>query len=706
MALLAALLAASASYAIGVSLPLSGPRQARGEMLLSSMQMKVDAINAAGGVNGKRLELIIRDSGNTAEGSRAAATEFAANERVLAVIGHYDNVAAAAGVPIYHEAHLPVFLPSIGNKEVFGNSPWAFSGTYDDEDEAEIMAVFIKALRHHESVLVLHTADLLEADIWGAFRRKAERIGLKVRDMVFATNTTDMPAPDFVERNLRPLPSGVQAIVILAQSANGGVLIRQLRDRGINLPIYGNSRLSAGEVLEVIGPYYTSDLHAAFPFMFDMGSERAVEFHRQYVERYKTEPSAFAIFAWDGVGLVAEAIRVNGASRQAIRDYLASLNSPIRSYDGASGVLYFDLDGAMIRDTIMGTASSGRFRPCMQQLRVVTDSQTKNALAEKVKEGEVLVVEDVPYYLINVVYAGIEYYRVNQVSAKDLNFEAEFFLWFKWSGDVDIDGIQFLNEIPGRGHRVEMKRATVPAEWHGGQDIHWVSYRYKGTFLHAYDLRQFPFDRQELPLALAHRGRNANKLQLVADLDHIVDWPVREIYPQEWTYLGRRDASATFRYPTAFGDPTYLPGEAQTPYSVYRTSMQIRRILFPYLVTLFLPLAILICVSLLVLLIPKEQFNPRNGLVMSSLLGVLVYHMATARSLPQVGYLMKSDLYFVIAYALLAVLVLGLNAVNLLMARQQEKRAAMLDHWLARAFVTGTLLAYSILTISAVRAAR
>jgi hypothetical protein len=508
-----------------------------------------------------------------------------------------------------------------------------------------------------------------------------------------------------VAKNVPSLPSGVQAIVVLGQSANGGALIRQLRERGIRVPIYGNSRVSAGELFDVIGPY-TADLHAAFPFMFDMGSDKALDFHREYVGRYKSEPSAFGIFAYDGLGMIAEAIRVKGPSRVAIRDYLASLNSPERAYEGASGILYFDIDGAMVRDTIMATARNSRFRPGELQLRVVTGGSARTNIDEKVKLGEVIVVNGVPFYVINVVYTGIEYYRVNQVNVKDLTFEAEFFLWFKWSGDVDVDNIQFLNEVPGKGYRVEMRRTTEPAGWHGGQDAHWVAYRYKGTFVHAYDLRQFPFDRQELPLLLAHRSQNANRVQLVTDLDEIVDRPINEIYPQEWTYLRRRDSSAIFRYASAFGNPTHLPGEAPSPYSVYRSSVHIRRILFPYLITLFLPLGILVCVSLLVLLIPKEQFNPRNGLVMSSLLGVLVYHMATARSLPQVGYLMKSDLYFVIAYALLAVLVLGLNGVNLMIARQQEARAAKLDHWLARFFIIGTVIAYSTLTLSALEASR
>ncbi len=704
VSLVVALLAVPATHAVGVVLPLSGPRQQRGEMLLHSVQMKAEEINAAGGIDGRPIELVVRDTGNLPELSRAAAKELAAAPRVLAVIGHYDNEAAAAAVPVYDQNHIPVFLPSIGNKSSFADSTWAFSGTYDDASEAQIMAVFIKLLRHHDDVMVFHTSDLYE-DLWAAFQHKAEIIGLKARGIVFTSQTTGAVAPDFVARSVPSLPASVQAIVVLGQSANGGAVIRQLRERGIRVPIYGNSRVSAGELFDVIGPY-TQDLHAAFPFMFDMGSDKALEFRREYVRRWRFEPSAFGIFAYDGLGMIAEGIRARGASRTGIRDYLASLDSPIRAYEGAAGISYFDVDGAMVRDTIMASAAEGRFRPSELQLRLVTEGHTRSTLDEKAKQGEVIVVNGVPFFVINVVYAGIEYFRVNQVNVKDLSFEAEFFLWFKWSGDVDIDNIQFLNEVPGKGHRVEMRLATLPAEWHGGQDVHWIAYRYKGTFLHAYDLRHFPFDRQELPLLLAHRSRNANRIQLVADVGGIVDRPISEIYPQEWTYLGRRDSSATFRHASAFGNPSWLAGEAQSPYSVYRSSMQIRRIVFPYLITLFLPLAILVCVSLLVLLIPKEQFNPRNGLVMSSLLGVLVYHMATARSLPQVGYLMTSDLYFVFAYALLAVLVLGINGVNLMMARQQEARAAKVDRLLARVFVVGTVIAYSTLTIWGLRASR
>ena len=695
---------AASSYVIGVAVPLSGPRQPRGEALLHSLQMKADEINAAGGVNGHRLELLVRDDQNGVEGARKAAEELTADPRVLAVIGHYDVEPASAAARVYDHAKVPAFLPAIGNEDVLQGSPWVFSGTYDDATEAQTMAAFIKAIRHHKHVVVVHNDAQYGRNLWKAFSYKARRVGLQVDQVEFPATfmRTGKVLPDhFIERHF-PKGGGADSIVIFSHTDNGSALVHQLRDAGIKLPIYGSDRFSSGDLVDLLGEDYGDDVHSAFPFMFDFGTVKTEEFVDSFQKRFKRMPTVFGLFAYDGLGMIAEAIAAKGPQRQGIRDYLASRNASKNAYDGASGLLYFDKKGAMVRDTVMGTIDRGDFHPCYTQLRQITSAHARSVLPALVSSGQAIVLDDVPFFKIDVVYAGIEWYRVNQVNIKDLTFEAEFFLWLKWSGkSVDVDNVQFLNEIPGKGYRIEMRRDTVPAMWHGGDDIHWISYRYKGTFVHPYDLHRFPFDQQVLPLLLAHKNKNANKIQLVADEAEIVERPLKEIYPQEWKYLGRKDYAATFRYASAFGNPTYRKGEVQSPYSVYQSDLHIKRILFPYLVTLFLPLAILMAVSLLVLLIPKEQFAPRNGLVMSSLLGVLVYHMAQARALPQVGYLVKADLYFVVAYVLLSMLVLGLNVINLLMAHKKEKQAAKLDKWLQTVFVAAAILAYVVLTATA-----
>src|SRR5262249_31440741 len=138
-------------------------------------------------------------------------------------------------------------------------------------------------------------------------------------------------------------------------------------------------------------------------------------------------------------------------------------------------------------------------------------------LPEKVKEGEVAIVNGTPFFKINVVYVGIDFYRVNQADVHTPNFDMEFFLWFKWRGDVDVENLAFLNENEGNGQRVELRRNFSTEKGAPEQEVKWIAYKVKGLFFGHYDLRLFPFDTQRLELKLTHRSKNANKIQLVAD---------------------------------------------------------------------------------------------------------------------------------------------------------------------------------------------
>ena len=681
---------------IGAALPLSGSKAEQGVSILHAVQLHVDEINAAGGIGGRQLELVVRDDQNEPAKAAGIAQEFAKDDGMLAVVGDYDEEPALQALPFYDHAHLPVFLPSIGNPQIIHASPFAFSGTYSDDRAVETLAAYLRVVRGFKSVLVFHNDDPYGTHLFDEFAAKAGRMGIRVRAIGYEGDPTrDLPS-GFLAKRLTRQDAAADAVVLFSHTARGASVIEQLRARGVKAPIFGSDRLAAN--LEKVDGSLTENIQVAFPFLYDFAPLTGDQFRARFARRFGTQPTVFAAFAYDGLGMIARALEKK-ADRGAVRDFLAAYDSPTKAYDGVTGPQYFDKDGAMTRDTVMAFMRRGSWKPCFTQLRRVLEAHTLSILPEKIKEGEVIVADGVPFFKIKVVYAGVDYYRVNQVNVKDLNFESEFFLWYKWQGDLDVDNIGFINELPGRGTRVAIRDNYAEAA--GPDAVKWISYKVKGVFLYPYDLKLFPFDTQHLPLLMAHRSKNANKIQIVADEDEETDRRISNIYPQEWRDLGREDFSGTFSFDSTFGNPAYTPGETQAPYSVYQSNMVIKRVLFPYLITLFMPLALLMGVSLLVLLIPKEQFAPRNGLVMSSLLGVLVYHMAQARSLPQVGYLMRADLYFVVAYFLLFSLVLGLNVVNLLLTRKQEEAAAKLDRRLRYFFGVGTVLAYTVLTLSA-----
>ena len=78
--------------------------------------------------------------------------------------------------------------------------------------------------------------------------------------------------------------------------------------------------------------------------------------------------------------------------------------------------------------------------------------------------------------------------------------------------------------------------------------------------------RLFPFDVQRLPLLIAHKNKNANKLCLVVDRGGLGAKDLQDIYPQEWRYIGREDFAGMFTYVSNFGNPSYVPGTPQAHY--------------------------------------------------------------------------------------------------------------------------------------------
>jgi len=291
-------------------------------------------------------------------------------------------------------------------------------------------------------------------------------------------------------------------------------------------------------------------------------------------------------------------------------------------------------------------------------------------------------------------------FAIDKVATGSLSFDAEFFLWLKWTGDLDTENIVLLNELKG-GERVELRR-RFPPDRPGEPGVKWISYKVKGTYEAEYDLKRFPFDTQRLVLTVAHKNKNANKIQLVIDHDALSERSL-ERWPHAWLNLGRRDYSGTFNYMSTFGNPTYKKGEKQADFSVNRTELVIDRRLFTYVITLFLPLGLLTCISMIAILTPMQDSGPRSSIILTSLLGVLLQHLGFARSMPKVGHLVAADFYFLAAYVFLSMLALHNCAIRNMVVRKQDERARKWEWTFAAFYLPAILTTYGLITFFALR---
>jgi ABC-type branched-subunit amino acid transport system substrate-binding protein len=446
---------------------------------------------------------------------------------------------------------------------------------------------------------------------------------------------------------------------------------------------------------------------------YELAPLKAGEFRRSYKSKYKgEEPRIYEVFTYDAALLISwaamKAIAEEGDAklsakdlRSAVQQNLMKLDCRRRALPGISGELYFDSEGAMSRNVLFawisdvgsdrqtevreGGSAIPRLRPAYRQFKDVSindcgrrsKSSVRSAAkpSSRVKQANETSPRQDPHHMViqgrdmkkvYVVRTGIDFYRINEIDIGKQRFDIETFVWFKWKGPLEIlptaqgqnpmDILLFWNGI----HGLEDKTDLLITEKQDGNELKTLAFKVKGTYVQHYALKNYPFDTQNLSLYLSLANKNTDEVWLVVD-DGMVQSTKEivqrygennfKIFPGEYAPTKSEHVAGTTALPSSLGNPHQKrSGGSANDFSVYEASLEVKRDMFPYFLTLFLPLGILTAVSLGVFWIPLGQFAVRITIVLTTLLSVLVFHLSRADSLPNVGYLTVADKFFIAAY--------------------------------------------------------
>ena len=108
----------------------------------------------------------------------------------------------------------------------------------------------------------------------------------------------------------------------------------------------------------------------------------------------------------------------------------------------------------------------------------------------------------------------------------------------------------------------------------------------------------------------------------------------------------------------------------------------------------------MLIITLFVFLVPVAEFAERLSLAMTALLSILVFHMTQSESLPNVGYIIIGDLYFILAYVFMFILICNIVLVNLYLSNEKKELAEKLEKRFSIIFISVTIISYTVLTFS------
>ena len=340
---------------IGAIYDLTGSHSTLDAPSLDGARLAVDRINAAGGLLGRRVELLERDGQSSPAMARAAVRSLV-RAGVSAIIGLSDNAQVLAAAPIAANARIPFLTSGAASPLLPLKFPdWLFMASFGDNLQAAAGAEYARQTLGASAAAIIYDAGLESARMLQEHFSESFRAqhGHVVFDKGFRPATDDVakvlaalsPQPihggdgdadDPVTGHTRPVRPDLLYVAVGPMDAS--VVVRGLRAAGYVQPIMGGDSYDNAELFSAAaetGGGVSFTTQAAFGVSHSTAAMR--RFARRYQAAYGRAPeNSFAGLGYDAVNLVAHAIlTAKSAGPAAIRDAMAST----RGFHGVTGAM-------------------------------------------------------------------------------------------------------------------------------------------------------------------------------------------------------------------------------------------------------------------------------------------------------------------------------------------------------------------------------
>lgn len=333
----AAFAAGDATVRVGMVLPVTGPGADAGRFALGGAKLALDAVNKAGGVLGKPLELVTEDDQTTNPGAVLAFSKLASQPDIVAFLGSIRSTQNHAMAPDILKAAKPVCFGGTDPTLTHLGNPWLFRFRPNDTYSARVIADYGIGTLGKKKWAVVHSTDAFGTSGAKALTEALGKAGATVAlDQGYANQSQD-----FTPVVLAIRQAGVEVIGSYFTFENDlGIFARQLRQLGVAVPWVGSPSITNVTALKLAGPALYGTFGVA-DYAED-ASDASRAFGKLYRDAYKLEPDNQSSWTFDAVTVLARAINAAGKTEPgAIREALLA----VKGVPGAEGTYSFDGNG-------------------------------------------------------------------------------------------------------------------------------------------------------------------------------------------------------------------------------------------------------------------------------------------------------------------------------------------------------------------------
>ena len=319
---------------VGYQLPLTGSQSQYGEMFRNSANIQIDRLNAAGGIGGRKLQLLYEDSKSDPKEAVNIARKFVDDKRIVAVLGDFASGPSMAAGEVYGKEGMAQLSQTASHPDFLKVSTWQFRNVVTQAQEGPFMAKWVREAGIN-SVAVIGLQNDWGMSATGEFRKAFEKMG----GTVTGFELFNPGARDFKAILTKVAQGKPEAIYFAMFYEEGALILQQAKQLNITAKLYASGPFYAPKLIELAGSA-ADGVRTSTAFLIDHPSKNVQDFVAEYKKRYNGDPNMFAAQAYDAVGIMIEALKRAGpnATRAQVRDALAAT----ANYPGVTGETTFD----------------------------------------------------------------------------------------------------------------------------------------------------------------------------------------------------------------------------------------------------------------------------------------------------------------------------------------------------------------------------
>src|SRR3954471_19053239 len=310
--------AANAQIKIGVAGPITGPNAAFGAQLKNGVEQAVEDINAAGGINGQKLQVVVGDDVSDPKQGVSVANKFAA-EGVKFVVGHFNSGVSIPASQVYEESGIVQVTPASTNPQFTERGMWnTFRTCGRDDQQGAVADGYLAEKFKGKKVAVVHDKTPYGKGLADETQKAMNAKGLK--EVVY--EGINPGEKDYSALVSKLKQSGVDVVYYGGLHTEAGLIIRQMRDQGLNAPMMSGDGIVSAEFTSIAGPGAEGTLMTFGP---DARRNAAA---KEVVEKFRKkgyEPEAYTLYSYAAMQILAQAAEaVKSADGKKMAEYMRS----------------------------------------------------------------------------------------------------------------------------------------------------------------------------------------------------------------------------------------------------------------------------------------------------------------------------------------------------------------------------------------------